>query len=245
MAAFLPTVPLHNSTRTLPPDEFTLDIQYNKNMINNISLKKKTDRSIEHNYTISKAYPFNTDDLELKEKYIEVFSKRNAYAKEITLKGKPAYHLMGYSVYSPIYNNAKLSQLGYYLIYSKELPLIQCNCTETEIEEIWTQIKGIGTEETQVYKTKIYTDVILLPTYVNLRLSTNKNLLLTFQPNTFSYNVTILGGSLPSQTHVTVLSRRRKIVKKGNTQYVRYKNELIKLSEARKIEKQLARNKKK
>lgn len=64
----------------------------------------------------------------------------------------------------------------------------------------------------------------------------------TFNPSIKNYigTNTMEGG----QTHATVLSRRRKIVKQGRAQYVRYKNQLIKLSEARKLEKQLARNKK-
>jgi hypothetical protein len=52
------------------------------------------------------------------------------------------------------------------------------------------------------------------------------------------------GGS-PSPDLLYILGRSRKIVKKGRSQYVTYKKELIKLSDARKIEKQLAKVKNK
>jgi hypothetical protein len=54
------------------------------------------------------------------------------------------------------------------------------------------------------------------------------------------------GGSPPPSPYLLyILGRSRKIVKKGRSQYVTYKKELIKLSDARKIEKQLAKGKNK
>ena len=49
------------------------------------------------------------------------------------------------------------------------------------------------------------------------------------------------GGTPPIANKMYILGRSRKIVKKGRSQYVTYKKELIKLSDARKIEQQLAK----
>jgi hypothetical protein len=68
---------------------------------------------------------------------------------------------------------------------------------------------------------------------------------ITFYSNFLKKEGNARGGSPPSPYLLNILGRSRKIVKKGRCQYVTYKKELIKLSEARKIEQQLARDKNK
>ena len=179
----------------------------------------------------NKKYNFNIKLKEFDYKKLYLSYKNDSYISRIVINNIEISELSEEIILKYIYNGKKVLDIDYSLLYSNIKLLYISNIYNEELK------KNLSLEDSLYIIFKISGKRIY--NIKDIEKDSNNNYIITekYINNWYQEYNALLGGNKILHEYIHILGRKRKVIKEGRIKYIKYNKELIKLTDAKKIEK--------